>query len=103
MERSKMWRQGDVLIAAIEELPAEARPKQGVTVAEGEVTGHRHHFADPGAVKLFETEGLLFVRVIAAEATLIHDEHRSITIPQGICRIWQQREYTPRAIRRMRD
>lgn len=98
-----MWRQGDVLIAAVETLPKDAKAKSGAILAYGEATGHRHQFADPETVALFEADGLLFVKVIAAEATLIHEEHRAITLPQGLYHVWQQREYTPQQIRRLAD
>lgn len=98
-----MWRHGDVMIASVEELPAEAKPRPGATLAYGEITGHSHRFADPSTVELFGTEGLLFVRVIADTATLIHEEHTAITIPRGVYRVWQQREYTPQEIRQIVD
>jgi hypothetical protein len=99
-----MWRHGDVLLAKVEALPAGAKPHAGATLAYGEVTGHSHRFADPESVELFMgLEGLLFVRVIGPSATLIHEEHQPITIPQGVYRVWQQREYSPHAIRAMLD
>ena len=98
-----MWRHGDVLIAPVEELPEEAKPRSGVTVAYGEITGHSHRFADPSTVELFGMDGLLFVKVLADTATLIHEEHKEITLPRGVYRVWQQREYTPQEVRRIVD
>jgi hypothetical protein len=34
---------------------------------------------------------------------VIHEEHQPITLEPGIYRVWQQREYTPEAIRRVVD
>ena len=98
-----MWRHGDVLIAPIEQIPADATPKHGAVVALGEITGHSHRFADPRSVALWERNGMLFVNVTAETATIIHEEHQPITLPQGVYRVWMQREYTPQAIRQVVD
>ena len=99
-----MWRHGDVIIAAVEQLPEEVIPENGATLAYGEVTGHSHRFADPSAIELFRgLDGLLYLKVIADVADLIHEEHHTLTIPRGLYRVWQQREYSPEAIRRIVD
>jgi len=98
-----MWRHGDVLIAATNALPDGAKRRLGATLAYGELTGHSHRFAQANAVELWEHGGMLFAHVVAAEATLIHEEHQPITLPRGIYRVWMQREYTPQAIRTIAD
>jgi hypothetical protein len=98
-----MWRHGDVLIAPIEKIPAGALPRHGAVLALGEITGHSHRFANPQSVALWERDGGLFVTVTAATATLVHEEHQPITLPQGTYRVWMQREYTPQAIRQVVD
>jgi hypothetical protein len=54
-------------------------------------------------VALWERNGMLFVNVTAETATIIHEEHQPITLPQGTYRVWMQREYTPQAIRQVVD
>ncbi len=98
-----MWRHGDVLIAPIAEIPSDATPRHGAVVALGEITGHSHRFANPQSVALWQRADSLFVAVTAASATIIHEEHQPITLPQGTYRVWMQREYTPRAIRLVVD
>lgn len=98
-----MWRHGDVLIAATPQIPEQARRRAGSVLAHGEITGHSHRFADPAAAELWEHGGQLFVRVTAPSATLIHEEHRALSLPQGVYRVWMQREYTPQAIRAVAD
>lgn len=98
-----MWRHGDVLIAAVESIPAGARPRRAAVLVRGELTGHSHRLADPESAELWEQGGVLFLKVEADSARVIHEEHRPITLPRGLYRIWQQREYTPRAIRRVMD
>ncbi len=98
-----MYRHGDVLIAATEALPQSAKRRPTQTIAWGEVTGHSHRIAEPGAAEVWESGGALFLRVTTPRATLVHEEHRPIVLAQGLYRVWFQREYTPQAIRRVVD
>lgn len=98
-----MWRHGDVMIAAVAEIPTGARRRPGQVLARGEVTGHSHRVAEIGAAELWEAMGLTYLTITAETATLIHDEHKPIVLPHGTYRFWQQREYTPQAIRRVVD
>ncbi|QEH32435.1 hypothetical protein OJF2_09060 [Aquisphaera giovannonii] len=98
-----MWRHGDVFIAAVGSIPGDAARKRHVVLAEGEVTGHSHRIAEAGAAELLERDGTLYLRVLADRAKLIHQEHRAIELPRGEYRVWQQREYTPQAIRTVLD
>jgi hypothetical protein len=98
-----MWRHGDVLIAVIETLPPQATRRPGAVLAHGEITGHSHRIAGPGTAELWELGGMLYIKVVAEAATVVHEEHRPITLPRGLYRVWQQREYTPQAIRTVID
>jgi hypothetical protein len=103
MENPMMWRHGDVLIAESQDVPAGARRRPGTVVAYGEITGHSHRFQEADAVELWEHNGILFANVLAEAATIVHEEHRPISIPRGIYRVWMQREYSPEAIRQVAD
>lgn len=98
-----MYRHGDVLVAAaeIDLTAATQRPNQ--ILAHGERTGHTHRIAEAGAAELYELEGTLYLKVVAEVATLIHEEHKPIALPRGTYKVWQQREYTPEAIRTVYD
>jgi hypothetical protein len=98
-----MWRHGDVLIAKARSIPAGARPLPHCVLAEGELTGHSHRIEGSAVAELFELGGERFLRVLAESASVIHQEHRTITLPRGTYRVWGQREYTPRAIVPVRD
>jgi hypothetical protein len=39
----------------------------------------------------------------APQADLVHEEHNTIALAQGDYRVWQQREYSPAAIRTVVD
>lgn len=98
-----MWRHGDVLVEAVEKIPADARRVPGVVLARGEATGHAHRIAKPETAQLYRSGDTLFLKVVAPSAQLIHEEHSTIDLPQGCYRYWMQREYSPEAIRRVVD
>jgi hypothetical protein len=52
---------------------------------------------------VWEINGELYVQVTALTATVVHEEHRPIVLARGLYRVWTQREYTPRAIRKVVD
>ena len=98
-----MWRQGDVLISAVDAIPRGATKRRDCVLAEGEITGHSHRIDQPGAATLFEHEGRLYLRVLAGEAKVVHQEHGPITLKQGLYTVWQQREYSPESLRTVND
>jgi hypothetical protein len=86
-------RQGDVLIIPSDTL-AKGTKLSHLTLAECEVTGHRHRISN-GEAELFERGGVLYLRVLSPTAILTHEEHDAVTIPQGNWEIRIQREYSP--------
>lgn len=92
-----LYRHGDVLIRRIVSLPKGAQRRNGATLAQGEVTGHSHRIQQAHAVQLWVQGSELFLEVKDAIATLVHEEHRAIELPNGIYRVWRQREYRPDA------
>lgn len=110
--RSPHFRQGDVLIQRIAEIPADATditPKEGpIVLAYGKVTGHSHAIPR-GGVALLERGARRYLRV--DEATSIrHEEHSTIDLAPGAYETRDasgvgivQVEYTPGAIRRVED
>ncbi len=98
-----MWRQGDIFIAAVAAIPAGAKTQPHGVLAEGEVTGHSHRIQGLDTARLYAHAGALFLDVLAETATVVHDEHGPITLARGTYRVWRQREYSPEAIRVVRD
>lgn len=96
----KMYRQGDVLIVAVESIPetaiAIARGKRGVVLAEGEVTGHAHRIPSRHA-SLYRTDtDARYLRVMGpAPVQLRHEEHSTVSLPPGSYRVTIHREYQP--------
>jgi hypothetical protein len=91
------------MIAAVKAIPTGAQRRPTPVLVRGEVTGHAHRVADPTSAEVWERHGQMFIAVVAASATIVHEEHKPITLPQGYYRVWQQREYTPAAIVRVAD
>ena len=102
-----MARQGDVLIIEHDAgIPAEcealARGRDGVVLADGEATGHRHRIASRDATLYEHPSGERFLRVRSSTA-LLHEEHDPIPVPPGTYRVVRQREYHPSQIRVVED
>ncbi len=96
-----MWRQGDLLILKIKDIPAEASKQEKRILAEGEATGHMHEL-DAGEV--YEKDGVLFFQIDpAGPATLHHPEHKAITFEPGRYKVIRQREYEPQGWRDVAD
>jgi hypothetical protein len=96
----KVFRQGDVIIQAIERI--EGNKIDRLILAEGEVTGHKHKISE-GQAELYDRDGILYLKVLSETAILSHEEHHAIAIPQGNWMIRIQREYEPEGWRYVTD
>lgn len=96
----KPIRQGDVLLTPAHKI--EGKKLTHLTLAEGEVTGHRHRIAE-GEAELYEKDGTLYLKVLSQKALLAHEEHAAIAIPQGNWMVRIQREYEPQGWRYVAD
>jgi len=122
------FRQGDVLIVMVDQLPATVkarkRTSRGIVLAEGEVTGHAHaitarkvtHYDAPNAAEAarqllkdvgltieIETDERVSFLDLGQAAELRHEEHGTIALPAGRAVVIRQREYSPAAIRVVGD
>jgi hypothetical protein len=101
--KTEMYRHGDVMIARVDALPNGCLERPGVTLAKGELTGHSHRIEDYRSAKTYDHGAQLYLEVVADDATVIHEEHHPIQLTKGFYRVWMQREYSPEAIRTVRD
>ena len=98
-----IYRQGDVLLVRVNELPTERKAVQRkngrVILAEGELSGHFHAIADPD-VELYETANTVdrFLRVGQQGAALQHEEHATIAIPASNYLVRRQVEFVGRVV-----
>ncbi len=93
------YRQGDVLLIAIDRLPDRAIPEKQekrVVLAYGEVTGHAHAL-DTLHSKLYSRGTERFLATTEG-AFLVHEEHDAIALPAGFYRVVIQHEYAPNEI-----
>lgn len=105
----EIYRHGDLLLTRVDSIPKNAVPLNSLTLAEGEVTGHHHTFTS-GSVQLFApalvTEDVQkYIEVKTKEASLTHQEHKKIDVPQGQYKMTVEREYSPvdKVIRQVLD
>lgn len=110
------FRQGDVLISQVAQLPEAAQPIESamskkIVLAWGEVTGHHHRIENDGDVveaeefTMKDAAGVVrrFLKVFDLGATVKHEEHAAIALPPGLYEVTIQREYTPEEIRQVAD
>lgn len=102
--KSKIYRQGDVLIIPTKTIPTHLVKTEKVCAALGEVTGH-HHSIDSGCVGYADTAELLvsYIEVTEDVAHLTHQEHSTIDIPKGTYKVVKQVEFTPEGIKNVQD
>lgn len=102
-----LFRQGDVLIMRVDEVPEGARrvPREGgrIVLAHGEATGHAHAVLERDA-KLFEVDDTdeRFLEIFQA-ADVLHEEHDPVRLEPGSYKVVRQREYSPAEIRYVAD
>ena len=98
-----MYRHGDLIIIPTQKMPKNVRKLPHLVLAHGEVTGHTHRIAERDSAELYSLADQFFLNVTAERANLIHEEHATIPLPQGIYLVRHQREYSPKAILRVVD
>ena len=105
MNKMKVYRQGDVLITPITQIPADLYKTKKVTLALGEVTGHHHSILDGNCIGFAMQENDLaeYLDVGPSGAELTHQEHSTITLPPGKYSVTRQTEYSPEALRNVAD
>jgi hypothetical protein len=94
-------RQGDVLLIPTSETVKDTKLPH-LTLAEGEVTGHRHRISQ-GEAELYEHAEMLYLKVLSSTALLTHEEHQPVSIPQGDWMVRIQRVYEPEGWRYVAD
>ena len=118
MKTKQQYRQGDVLIERVSQLPKQPAKKKGrVILAHGEVTGHAHEIKAPKLASIEECDeavrllgdlsdaGTMTHHALAVhgDTAVVHDEHGAIPLEAGDYIVRRQREYSPEAIRNVAD
>ena len=102
-----MYRQGDVWIEAVADMPKGLTPvtrESGkLVLAHGEVTGHMHAIAELDAEMFVEKDGTLYLRAPSG-CTVTHQEHAPVVLPAGkTYRVLRQREWTSGMVQKVAD
>ena len=100
-ESMKWYRHGDVIINQITKEEYDnlsGLPKGNLTIAYGEATGHHHTLnAKTGTAQVLvsqQTHEATAFRV-DQKTQLVHQEHKTISIPKGYYRVEFEKEYQP--------
>lgn len=88
-----MYRQGDLLFIETQEV--RGKKKHGLDILTSSITGHSHSITK-GEVYINEpswgNRGNFYVVIPEGGADLVHQEHKTINLPQGIYEVRRQRE-----------
>jgi hypothetical protein len=96
------YRQGDLLFILQAERPNTLlKQRPGSVIVEGEATGHAHRLIG-GTILEDSFDGILYLDVPTA-GRVVHEEHDALTLGPGFWLVVRQREYSPHAIRLVRD
>ncbi len=102
---STQYRQGDVLLRRIDNIPAGSAQQPAdagrVVLAYGEVTGHAHAI-EASLAHIYKSGDKEYLRAMPG-AVLRHEEHAAIAVEPGCYEILHQREYEPQSWRRVAD
>lgn len=85
--------QGDVLLRKLDTMPdgkSTIIAKKRLVLAHGE-SGHSHVLEDDDAILIQQGERILLQ--LTKDATVVHEEHKPVTLSPGIWEIGRVREY----------
>jgi len=106
----KQFYQGDVSLISGVSIPKEVIlkpiPKNGVIVAEGEITGHNHLITkerENVEVEFGQDEKGFYFKIANGSAVIKHQEHAPITLNPGTWFVAHQWEYSELEDRRVQD
>lgn len=82
MKQLKQLQQGDVNITKISGLPTDCKTINTDIVREGEATGHAHRIIGTD-FQLCQQGQLILARIMSGDCAIVHEEHKTIKLPQG--------------------
>lgn len=108
----KMYRQGDVLLREVKAIPRqhfEVTERKSKIVLHGEATGHSHALEGDASILDVRKTGWegrgdngAYVEV-RSPTNLVHEEHDTIELPEGVYYVVRQREFDEKEVRYVRD
>lgn len=87
------YQQGDVNLESVDSIDEleKVQSQPGIILAEGEVTGHKHRVVEKAEL-LRDPKGQFYLST-EVDTTIVHEEHKPITIPKGLYRVGIVQEY----------
>lgn len=85
----KIYRQGDVVIKEVTEIPKRMTKVKNGVILKGESTGHTHRLIGGDVL----TGKDLMYLLVTKKGQIVHEEHNTIDLPKGKYMIIRQREY----------
>jgi hypothetical protein len=104
-----MRRHGDLPVHPVTKLPAgkEVKHNGSFVLAEGETTGHCHRITveKPQDLMIFDMGNGLYALNLTSQATISHEEHKTIVVQPGQYVVGREQEYDyfANAVRRVID
>lgn len=92
MEQIECYRQGDVCFEKIDELPEGLVEKGTILEIHGE-EGHVHQMDGIQTFMSPEQEGQLPVIIVTGTASMVHEQHPTLTLLEGMYRVTQFQEH----------
>ena len=94
-----LFRQGDVYIFENKDIDkTKLKPTKEYILAKGEITGHKHWLktdTKESSIDIFRGNDFIDALIKNDTATIIHEEHKPITLEPGSYTIKIQQEYDP--------
>ncbi len=100
IDLSFMYRQGDILLISVPQLPIGCRKTRSKIILQGELTGHSHRITAGTVYHLGSDQ--IYVQ-LDEPASIVHEEHAAIELPVGIYRVIRQHEYIRNQRREVMD
>ena len=94
--KTEHFRQGDLLFIRTDVRKLSGKKIRNGVLARGEVTGHAHRVADLAAAEAYEMDNGVFLSVSDQGVSIVHEEHKPVTLPAGLWEVRRQREYEPK-------
>ncbi|MBI2135741.1 hypothetical protein HYU06_01580 [Candidatus Woesearchaeota archaeon] len=90
----KIYRQGDVVLKEINDMPDNLTKAKHNILAFGEVTGHKHQLLSQQIVVLEDKASQKYVQ-LKQKTILQHEEHKALEIDIGNYQVIIEREFNP--------
>ena len=97
-----MYRHGDLLITRVNALPSGLVQINPKTIAEGEISGHKHRLVGNANVCVNWDERHRSINDYPEvwfkafnKIKVVHEEHKTLELPKGVYKVTKERQFDP--------